>query len=84
MLLCMTLFCTSLIISNCVIIGTCGFSKDAIVFGLILMFLCTISIASITTLISMITKNEIGALAPLLVTFLMLLFFYINLKSETK
>ena len=76
--LCTVLFLSSSIVSNFIFIGTEGVNTEALIYGIILTLFGVISIASITTLISMSIKSEAGGLAPVMIIYLMLMFYIVN------
>lgn len=78
--LCTILFLSMSIISNIIFIGTKGINIEALIYGIILTLFGVISIASITTLISMSIKSEAGGLAPVMIIYLTLMFYIVGME----
>ena len=78
--LCTILFLSSSIISNIIFIGTEGINTNALIYGIILTLFGVISVASITTFISMSIKSEAGGLAPVLIIYLTLMFYIVGME----
>ena len=70
----------SSIISNIIFIGTEGINTKALIYGIILTLFGVISVASITTFISMSIKSEAGGLAPVLIIYLTLMFYIVGME----
>ena len=65
------LYMLTMTITNYILIGTNNINLDAFKIGIVITFFSTIAISTITTIISMSSKSEVGGLMPLLILFIL-------------
>jgi len=78
------LYIITMITTNYILIKTTGVNLAALKTGIIISIFSTITLSTITTIISMASKNEVGGLMPLLITFIMFIFTALGMELFDK
>ena len=73
-----------MIITNYILIGTPNVNLDAFKIGIVITIFSTIAISTITTIISMSSKTEVGGLMPLLILFILFIFSALGMEIFDK
>lgn len=78
------LYILTMTITNYILIGSNNINLDAFKIGIVITIFSTIAISTITTIISMSSKTEVGGLMPLLILFILFIFSALGMEIFDK